>query len=474
MKLPGKGFASQKHDSTGLEVDKKNTTSRENDMMYPESDRPYDSDRKEKFKMIISKSKKDASDLPSKPAELDSVVTVDAAAAAAILQAATRGIRNPNLECLTKMPVTGTSQGPSSEGGQASSLGSLLSFRPESSNQKSDQKGEPTVSVPVANAIAKSAAVAAASEADSCDAGLTREQKLKAERLKRAKMFASMIKSKAEPLKQRCLSVEPPESGFSGSGAEVVNLVGREREGSSVPFDVDTSDRNEKSEKKDLGDDLDRRSKRKYRSRSTRNEEDEKEEEEIKNHKHSKKKHRSNQSSPHSRDRKRHSTSKDKDSRHHHKHDSSSDNEHRHSSRRHKHDSSDDERRDSRRRRHKHDSSSEDEHRHSRRRHKHDSSSDNEHRHRNRSRKHRKRSYSEREVELEEGEIKSDQSKAGEGNAGSREASVDVSKSHHSREASVDLSKSWQDDRASSQPSNTDEISDDLRAKIRAMLMATL
>lgn len=474
-KLPGKGFASQKHDSTGLEVDKKNTTSRENDMMYPESDRPYDSDRKEKFKMIISKSKKDASDLPSKPAELDSVVTVDAAAAAAILQAATRGIRYPNLECLTKMPVTGTSQGPSSEGGQASSLGSLLSFRPESSNQKSDQKGEPNVSVPVANAIAKSAAVAAASEADSCDAGLTREQKLKAERLKRAKMFAAMIKSKAEPLKQRCLSVELPESGFSGSGAEVVNLVGREREGSSVPFDVDTSDRNEKSEKKDLGDDLDRRSKRKYRSRSTRNEEDEKEEEEeIKNHKHSKKKHRSNQSSPHSRDRKRHSTSKDKDSRHHHKHDSSSDNEHRHSSRRHKHDSSDDERRDSRRRRHKHDSSSEDEHRHSRRRHKHDSSSDNEHRHRNRSRKHRKRSYSEREVELEEGEIKSDQSKAGEGNAGSREASVDVSKSHHSREASVDLSKSWQDDRASSRPSNADEISDDLRAKIRAMLMATL
>lgn len=488
-KLPGKGFASQKHDSTGHEVDKKNPTSRESDMMYLESDRPYDSDRKEKFKMIIGKSKKDASDLPSKPAEPDSVVAVDAAAAAAILQAATRGIRNPNLECLTKMPVTGTSQGPSSDGGQVSSLGSILSSRPESSNQKSDQKGKPSVSVPVANAIAKSAAVAAASEADSSDAGLTREQKLKAERLKRAKMFAAMLKSKAEPLKQRCPSVEPPESGFSGSGAEVVNLVGREREGSSAPFDVDTSDRNEKSEKKDLGDDLERRSKRKYRSRSTRNEEDdEEEEEEIKNHKHSKKKHRSRRSSHHSRDRKRHSTSKDKDSQHHHKHDSSSDNEHRHSRRRHRHDSSDDERRDSRRRhkhdsssdderrdsrhRHKHDASFDDEHRHSQRRHKHDSSSDDERRHRSRSHKHIKRSHSEREVELEEGEIKSDQSKAGEGNAGSREASVDVSKSHHSREASVDLSKSWQDERDSSQPSN--EVSDDLRAKIRAMLMATL
>lgn len=456
-KFPGKGFPSHKHDSTGLEVDKKKTTSRESDMMYLESDRPHDSDRKEKFKMIIGKSKKDASDLSSKPAEPDSFVTVDAAAAAAILQAATRGIRNPNLECLTKMPVTGTSQGPSSEGGQASSLGSLLSSRPEISNQKSDQKEEPSVSVPVAHAIAKSAAVAAASEADSSDAGLTREQKLKAERLKRAKMFAAMMKSKAEPLKQRCLSVEPSESGFSGSGAEAVNLFGREREGSSVPFDVDTSDRNEKSEKKDLGDDLERRSKRKYRSRSTMNEEDdEEEEEEIKNHRHSKKKHQSHRSSHHSRDRKRHSTSKDRDSRHHHKHDSSSDNEDRHS-----------------RRRHKHDSSSDNEHRHSRRRHKYDNSFD-EYRHRSRSRKHRKRSHSEREVELEEGEIKSDQSKAGEGNAGSREASVDVSKSLRSREASVDLSKSWQDDRASSQPSNTDEVSDDLRAKIRAMLMATL
>jgi len=67
-------------------------------------------------------------------------------------------------------------------------------------------------------------------------------------------------------------------------------------------------------------------------------------------------------------------------------------------------------------------------------------------------------------VDLEEGEIltRSDQSKASQGDGASREASVE-------------LSKSYQDGRPpSQQPSETTEVSDDLRAKIRAMLMATL
>lgn len=460
-------------------MERKNV-SKESATPYLESDIPYDSDRKEKFKMVLGKSKKDTQDLPSKPTEPNSGVVVDAAAAAAILQVATRGIRNPDLDSLTKMSLIGNSQGPSSEGGQASSLGSLLSSWPQSSNQKLAQKGEPSVSVPVANVIAKSAAVAAASEADSSEASLSREQKLKAERLKRAKMFASMIKGKAAPLKTepRCQSVELPESGFSGSGAEIVNLTGKEREGSSVPLDVD-SNRNEKSGKKDVADDIERRSKRKYRSRSTRNEEEEEEEEEEgeeeeKDHKHSKRKRRSRRSSHHSRNRKRHSSSKDRNSWHRHKHDSAADNEQRHSRHGRKHDSFSDDEHGNHRHRHKYDSSSDDEHSHSRRRHKHNSASDDEQRHRRRSRKHRKRSHSERELELEEGEIKSDQSKASEGCAVSREASIDVSKSNHSREASVDVTKSCQGGRASSQPSNTNEVSDDLRAKIRAMLMATL
>ncbi|XP_031284508.1 splicing factor, suppressor of white-apricot homolog isoform X2 [Pistacia vera] len=478
-KLPGKGSSSDRHDSTGLGVDKKKAISKESDMLSLGSDIPYDSDKKEKFKMVISKSKKDGQEQPSKVTQPNVGVTMDAAAAAAILQAATRGIRNPNLDILSKTSLNGSSQGPSSEGGQAS--------QPQSSKQLLDQKGKPSIPVPVANAIAKSAAIAAASEADSSEASLTEEQKLKAERLKRAKVFAAMIKGKAAPSKDetlRGLSVEPPDSGFSGSGAEFANLLGKEREGSSVPVDVDTFDKNENIEMKDTGEDSERRSKRKYRSRSNRDveEEEEEEEKEENDHKRSKKKQHYRRSSHHSRDRKRHSSSKDRDSRHRHsrhrhKQHKSSDDESQQSKDLQKRDSSCDNEHHHSLSRHKHGCSSDDEHHRRRHRSKHKySSSDEEHRHRSKGHKHRKRSHSEREVDLEEGEIKSDQSKASNINARSRETSVDISKSYHaSREPSVDLSKSNHDGRASSQPSNsTNEVPDDLRAKIRAMLMATL
>ena len=74
-----------------------------------------------------------------------------------------------------------------------------------------------------------------ASEADSSEANLTTEQKLKDERLKRAKMFAAMIKGGAAPVKNeplRRLSVEPSEPGLSGSDLQVVHLEGRETESS--------------------------------------------------------------------------------------------------------------------------------------------------------------------------------------------------------------------------------------------------
>lgn len=514
LKLPGKGS-----DSMGHQVEKKTAVPKEGDTLSRGSadlDIPYSYDRKEKFKMFIGKSKKDGQDPPSKATEPQIGISMDAASAAAILQAATRGIKNPSLENFPMTSLNGIGRGPSSDGGHTSSFGSLRSSQHQSSISKPDQKGEPSVSVPVAKAIAETAAIAAASEADSSEACLTREQKLKAERLKRAKMFAVMIKSGAAPLKTeplRGLSAEPLGSGISGSGTEVENFVGKEREGSSVPIDVD--DKIEKSEKKISVDEYnERRSKRSYRSRSKRHEEQEEgeveedKEEEIEEeqegedkraHKHTRKKHRSHRSSHHSRERhkhrKRHS-SKDRDSRHRRKYDDSSDDEHQYSRHRDEHDtpsnnehrrsqhrrhrderdSSDDEHQHSRHRdeddtlsnnehqrsqhQRKHDSSSDDQHQHSRRRKHH--SSDDEHDHRSRSVRHRK-SQSDKEMDLEEGEIvtKSDQSKASQGDVASREASVE-------------LSKSYQDGGAPSQPSEATEISDDLRAKIRAMLMATL
>ncbi|KAI5333784.1 PREDICTED: splicing factor suppressor of [Prunus dulcis] len=491
-KLPGKGLVSEKHESVGHVVDKK--TAKEGDTASSGSaghDLPFDYDRKEKFKMVISKLKKDGHDPPSKASEPQSGVSLDTAAA--ILQAATRGIKNPGLEIFPKSS-SGIGQGHSNEGVRDLSSGSLHASQLQTSVQKENFSGEPRIPVPVAKAIAETAALAAANEADSSEASLTREQKLKAERLKRAKMFAAMIKSGSAPLKSeslRGLSAEPPESGISSSGNEVVNLSAKEREGSSVPLEADISDKVEEFEKKNSVDDCnERRSKRSYRARSKRHEGEEEsdndleqeaeEEEDKRGHKHSRKKRRSHHSSEHSRDRhkhRRHSSSKDGDSRRHRKHDSYDDEKHRHTRRRHKRNTSDDEHQPRKRNRHesssddehrisqrryKHSDSSDDEHQHYRRRHKHDNSSEDEHLHRSRSGKHRK-PEPEKEADLEEGEIytKVDQSKASEGD-------------HANREAFVDFSKSHQIGRAPSHPSQATEVSDDLRAKIRAMLMATL
>ncbi|KAL2316726.1 hypothetical protein Fmac_030602 [Flemingia macrophylla] len=444
------------------------------------SDLPYDMDRKEKFKMIIGKSKKDGQD-PIPKDQAQNIVSMDAAATAAILQAATRGIKKPNLEFFAKTS-SGSGQGLASDGGCLSSSGSLYSSQPPGFVENPNLNAKASASAPVGKAIAEKVAIAAAGEADSSEAHMTKEQKLKAERLKRAKMFAAMLKSGVGACKSelpRALSVEPPGSGHFGSDPETLNHVGKEREGSSVPFDVensdesqksegnrsvDNSDKSQKSEEKHIDDSNERRSKRKYRSRSSRHEEEEDEEEEEdkdvkRDHKRSRKKHRSHRSSDSSQDRhkhkRRHSSSKDKYSYRRNKHDSSSDDEHQCSRHRHKYDSSSaDEKRHSSSRRHREDSSSDHEHRHSRHLGKHYSSSDDEHRHR-RSVKHKNRSHAERDTDLEEGEIimKSEKSISEVGRA--------------SREASVGLSNA----RA---PSQSPEITDELRAKIRAMLMANL
>ncbi|KAL4282000.1 hypothetical protein GQ457_03G022780 [Hibiscus cannabinus] len=487
-KLPGKAFVSEKHDSSGHGVEKKAASSRESDSASVGSDIPYNSDRKEKFKMVISKSKKDGQDPPSKASQPQIGVSVDAAAAAAILQAATRGIKKPNLEILSKTSLNGISQVPTSEGGHAPSFGSFQSSQPQSSEQKPGHKREPSVSGPVANAIAKTAAIAAASEADSSEACLTKEEKLKAERLKRAKMFTALIKSGSGPLKTealRGLSAEPPDLGVCGSGVE--GGLGREREGSSVALDVDTCNKIEMHEKMNSGiDHNERRSKRKYRSRSKRHEADSEQEEEQEEDReeklrdgHSGKQRLHHHSRDRRKHRKRHSSSKHRDSRHRHKHDGSTDDEqshksdnsdsnHHHSRNRRKRDTSLDTEHPRPRCGNKPSGSSEDEHQPSEHRHKYDSGDESQ-RSRHRRKHHRssddeynprrKRSHAGREAELEEGEIyaKSDRSKLSGGNVASREASADISVEGRA-----------------AMPSATTTVSNDLRAKIRAMLMATL
>ncbi|KAK3025565.1 hypothetical protein RJ639_041043 [Escallonia herrerae] len=523
LKITGKSFLSGKDRLVGHGQDKRTSVAKGSDASSLGSDIPYDSDRKEKFKMILGKSKKDGQEPPPKTAQQQFGVRVDAAAAAAILQAASRGIKNPNLGFFSSTSNNGNSHDHSSEGGQASSVGGFSS-QPKSTIPKSENNGEHIVPVPAVKAIAKTAALEAAGEADSSEAHLTREQQLKAERLKRAKMFVAMLKSGAaahetEPL--HGLSVERQESGVSGSAAET-KLIAKEREGSSAPADIATLDSKEVSERKHSGDEFNnRRSKRKYRSRSSKHVEDDEEEieehkqfrkkhrshrasfgddceeqdEEERNDRHLRKKHRRRHSSPevdgeqnnevkrdHNYVRKKHrshrssrddSDEEDLDERDHNyvrkKHRS-------HRSSRDDSDEDDLDERDHRSFRKKHRSHrssrhSRDNHKHKIRysskerksRCKHDIPSDEEHRRYSRSEKHRKGSQLEKE-ELEEGEISSknsDQSRASVG-AGA------------SREASVDLSNLYRDGRAPSQPSETTEVSDDLRAKVRAMLMATL
>ncbi|XP_058220132.1 uncharacterized protein LOC131330530 isoform X3 [Rhododendron vialii] len=514
LKLIGKSFISEKDDSVMNGLDKKTRLSKGSDSLSSGSagyDIPYDADRKEKFRMVIGKSKKDGQDPPSQTTQPQFGVNVDAAAAAAILQAASRGIKNPNFGFFSNSTsLNGDSHGRNSEG-------------------EIRKSGDNTAPGSVAKDIAKTAALEAANEADSSEAHLTKEQRLKTERLKRAKKFVAMLKSGAAPGKTeplRGLSVEPQETGVSTSGNLGFNLAGKEKEGISVPVDANNSAKKEKFEK--YSDEYqERRSKRKYRSKSAldkggRQEDDEDDdsedevEEKEKDRKKSRNKHRSRRSSreegeeeedKEERDyryarrkhRSHHSSRQEddederdhKDSRKKHRsyHSSEDDNKeedyedervHKHSRKKHRsHRSSDDDEEDyeeernrkhSRKKKHKSHSSSRhhrDRHKHkeghrSSSKNKHESSSDEEHLHRDSSNKHRKISHS--EEELEEGEISS---KMSDKSRGSVAAGV-------SREASLDVSSSYRDGRAPSQPSEATEVSDELRAKIRAMLMANL
>ncbi|XP_071730681.1 uncharacterized protein [Rutidosis leptorrhynchoides] len=451
-KLTVRGLHNEKDDFGGHIPNKKRSISRENENRKVESDDvPFDSERKEKFKMVINKSKKEGSE-PAKATQPQLEVQVDAAQAAAILQAATRGIKLPNLGILTGQP---------------------------------------------------------SNEAESSETQMTREQKIKAERLKRAKMFVAQLKSGAAPSKaepSRGLSVEP-----QGSGANY-RLAAKENERSTTPSTYDSTDKKVKSENEHLNEE--RRSKRNYRARAetaeTLEDDEEDEREGKRSHRHHTKKHRSRSRSveveseekdDEERDNKRvkrrrrsHRTS--------HKHDDigKSNEERRHkSSRKKKHRSPSSYEEDDygrnheyskRRHRSRHSSHEESDdgvdsdHKHSRKKHKHrshrtshhsrdkhrkshsskhrhklDDSSEEGHRDLKKDDKHKKGLNSDRE-ELEEGEISLKLSGQ----------SVDGASQKHL----MDVSSSHQGQRSPSQPIETTEVPDDLRAKIRAMLMSTM
>ncbi|KAL5715391.1 hypothetical protein ACHQM5_017219 [Ranunculus cassubicifolius] len=264
---------------------------------YSSHDLEHDPDQKEKFRMVITTSKKDDQEPTASPKQSSQQhqygMSVDTVAA--ILQAATgRGPR-------TKAPLV--EQG---IGSDDSSLGTLSPSAIGLSDVSVSKKRD------------------LASEADSSEVGvgLTKEQKLKAERLKRAKMFAAIIKSGGTVASPQANDAEPPETGTKDSGS--LEIITREREGSSVA--VGSPD---KHRKLDSEDNKERRSGKRHHYRSrTRVDDDEDEE------KHSRKKHRSRHVSSHRDEnrRRRHSSSKDRESQHYRRryHGSSSSEDERH------------------------------------------------------------------------------------------------------------------------------------------------
>ncbi|KZV56395.1 splicing factor, suppressor of white-apricot [Dorcoceras hygrometricum] len=500
-------------------------------------DMPMESDVKEKFKMVIGKPKKDVQESRSKGTEKECGETVDAEAAAAILQAAIKGVNKSNLSSSNTSSNAYHKRSPSSdinhsEGNLPTSPSSLPSSQTENAYHKRSQK----VST-LAPKTTLTASLEASHDPDQA-AQLTEEQKVKAERLKRAKMFVSMLKSGALPLKNRTShdsSVDPPESRAL-TFANEINITGTEGAGSSAPTDVERTATVETPERIYFGEEHgERRARRRYRSRSggcedsneedrdhkshkmgssrskyksrsRRHDEDDKNENET-DGKRYRKKHRSNSSFNEIDDGESNGEDRDHECskpRHRSRHSQTEDDGHvdedgevkdhklyrkkhrsHYSSRKRRHSSkkrsdeeneSDSDGRDHTLSRKKHRSqhssaNGSDKHRHrsrhssgdkkSRHHLKHDSSSDDEDKNHASLDKSGKQIYDERD-ELEDGEI----------NAKKAEGSRGITSDHVSRETSVGALIPHE--RAISQPPEaTSEVPDDLRAKIRALLVAT-
>ncbi|RLN23779.1 hypothetical protein C2845_PM07G19830 [Panicum miliaceum] len=192
----------------------------------------------------------------------------------------------------------------------------------------------------IANTIAKAAAVAASKEADSSEASMTQEQKLKAERLRRAKMFAAIVKSGGNKMNDLAAVSDPAGEPSEATPADMNTSEldpqpeAKECEGSSAPIEHDGSNvtKQENDEQNIV---------RKYRKKHHQESDEEKDESEE-SYKHSRKRHRSEHSRAHSKDVQKHkhkSHSKGRESRHRrHWHSSSEDElEHRSSKSRHRH-----------------------------------------------------------------------------------------------------------------------------------------
>ncbi|XP_075486891.1 uncharacterized protein LOC142526409 isoform X1 [Primulina tabacum] len=494
-------------------------------------DIPLESDIKEKFKMVIGKPKKDVQESRSKGTEQECGVAIDAAAAAAILQAAIKGVNKSNLR-ISNAPLNAQSDINHSEGNWSTSPISLYS----SQTENADRNGSHQVSTLAPKTTLRTCLEASRDQ----EAQLTEEQKVKAERLKRAKMFVAMLKTGAVPLKNQASresSADPLEFGASKSANEI-NLTGKDGGGISAPTDVKRTATVENLERIYFGEEHSERlarrryrarsggcdntdeeedgdygekkrhnkgcSRSKYRSRSRRHEDGNAEEidgkhsrrrcrshssydenndgarneedgdhacskpkhhsrhsqneddghvvtyKKVKDHKQSRKKHHSHHSS-----RKRRCSSKKRSDE---ENESDSDGrDHQHSQKKHRSQHSSGHGRDKHRHRNGHSSGD----KKSRHYLKHDSSSDDEDHNHTSLDKNEKEINDERD-ELEEGEVCF---KVSEGSSG-------IASGHVSRETSVGALISHE--RATSQPpGTTSEVPDDLRAKIRAMLMAT-
>ncbi|KAH0463757.1 hypothetical protein IEQ34_006543 [Dendrobium chrysotoxum] len=472
MKMQGKNLFDEKNDAEHHRGNKKKSENHGKDAningrnLDELSDGAYyDPQRKEKFKMVLGGQKKDSQDQQSK-ATKHSGLSADEAAA--IVLAATRGVSPANTlrkkspdggrhlsknsgatadEAAAIVMAATRGRSPASapqnmprDNSRTSSSGSLQGIKPISkfasngisgisvsaglsgSTTQSDKKSYQTTSsdVTVATVIAKTVALAASREADSAEAALTKEQKLKAERLRRAKMFAAVIKSGNNCLGElvnsgsnRSGSMEPSTGGSMQMDTDS-KTVGIEREGSSVPFDTEALGREHESRKRHHS---------RYRGHHDDSDSDE-------DRKHSRKKHHSSRHKDDQTFRTSHSSSKEKEARHRHKHYSSSEDERRHKR------------------------GSEHHHRHRIQ----DHSSDDEDREYSELRQRKHHSHSNRKRESED----KDTLKSIDNSEGPSVSLTGVS---------IRADQSASDGK---QTSDATEIPNDLRAKIRAMLLETM
>jgi hypothetical protein len=287
----------------------------------------------------------------------------------------------------------------------------------------------------IANTIAKAAAVAASKVADSSEATITKEQKLKTERLQRAKMFAAIIKSGSSKIDDLATVADPTIESAKALPADVLNVsapdmppVAKEREVSSVPFEREGSI----AGKGRRNSDDERNGFRKYRKKHyPESDADENDSEES--YKPSRKKHRSEHSRGHSKDVRKHkhkSHCKDGESRHRRRQHSSSEDKHEHRS-------------------------SKSWHRHR----DHDGYSDGDDGHK-RSRRHRRDHHSGSKRNYEDDQDQIEQTR------GCLEASPSTSSPKiKSEKPPIDTTQSTE---------GATEMPNNLRAKIRAMLLETL